>query len=154
GREGKLWVNKEDGKFGCFEPDDVCDWKELHRKLKELARSPAAAGSPLGVDAVVTPRTDSSHEGVLKDILSNLPTDVDFHLEAGVPSDKPITKAQYYVVTVDKVLKVARELKCGLAKHLDFIYQYNGQYWRQIEAEVMMSFLGEAAEKMGVPRTK
>jgi putative DNA primase/helicase len=154
GREGKLWVREEDGKFGCWEPDSVCDWKELHRKLKDLARLPATAVSPLGLDAVVIPRTDSSHEGVLRDILSNLPTDVNFHLEAGVPSDKSVTKAQYYVVTVDKVLKVARELKCGLAKNLDFIYQYNGQYWKQIEAEVMMSFLGEAAEKMGVPRTK
>jgi len=154
GREGKLWVNEDDGKFGCFEPDGVCDWKELHRKLKELARPAAPAGSPSENETIVTPRTDSSHDGILRDILSNLPTNVDFHFEADVPADKAVPKAHYYVVTVDKVIEVARKLGCGLSKHLDFIYQYNGQYWKQIEGEEMMGFLGEAAEKMGVPRTK
>src|SRR5262245_36199866 len=38
GNTQKLWVNAENGKFGCYEPDSVCAWRKLRDKLRELAR--------------------------------------------------------------------------------------------------------------------
>lgn len=33
----KLWVRAADGKYGCYEPMSVCDWRKLRDKLRELA---------------------------------------------------------------------------------------------------------------------
>ena len=39
GRPQKLWVKADNGKFGCHEPDSVCDWRKLRDKLRELAEA-------------------------------------------------------------------------------------------------------------------
>lgn len=56
----------------------------------------------------------------------------------------------YLILSIDNVLKVARQNKWGLCKNNHFIYLYNGAYWTNIDNEEFQKFLGEAAEKMGV----
>lgn len=57
----------------------------------------------------------------------------------------------YTVLTVENALQVASKNRWGLCKNHDFIYLYNGTFWNQLDKETFQKFLGEAAEKMGVP---
>jgi putative DNA primase/helicase len=58
------------------------------------------------------------------------------------------------VVTVRSVLQVAQTIQCGLCKRLDFVYAFNGAYWREIPKDALSQFLGAAAVKLGVPAIK
>ncbi|MCI0390308.1 MAG: helicase RepA family protein [Acidobacteria bacterium] len=37
GNTQKLWVRSADGKYGCYEPGSVCDWRKLRQKVLGLA---------------------------------------------------------------------------------------------------------------------
>ena len=58
----------------------------------------------------------------------------------------------YLVLSIENVLLFAEKNRWGLCKNHDFIYLYNGTFWAEIDKETFQKFLGEAAEKMGVPR--
>ncbi len=58
----------------------------------------------------------------------------------------------YTVLSVENALQVANRNRWGLCKNHDFIYLYNGTFWNQLDKETFQKFLGEAAEKMGVPK--
>src|SRR5690606_16120822 len=46
----------------------------------------------------------------------------------------------------------ARANRWDLCKNTAFIYVFNGAYWEAVEKEELQTFLGEAAERMGVDR--
>ncbi len=58
----------------------------------------------------------------------------------------------YLVLSIENTLKLAEKNQWGLCKNLDFIYLFNGTYWDEVNVETFQKFLGEAAEKMGVPK--
>ena len=43
---------------------------------------------------------------------------------------------------VEEIINKAKELNCGICTQQDFVYIYNGQYWRQLEKEELAAFLG------------
>lgn len=59
-------------------------------------------------------------------------------------------KRHLVVSTVELVLKTAEELGYSLTVKNGRVYIYNGQYWKGINQEIIVSFLGKAAEEMGV----
>jgi len=63
-----------------------------------------------------------------------------------------ITQKHFAILCIENVLAVAEQKKWGICKNHDFIYLYNGEFWANIEKETFQSFLGEAAEQMGVTR--
>ena len=63
-----------------------------------------------------------------------------------------LTQKHFAILSIENVLQIADRNKWGICKNNDFIYLYNGAYWANIEKESFQSFLGEAAEKMGVIR--
>src|ERR1035437_3241601 len=63
-----------------------------------------------------------------------------------------LTQKHFAILSIENVLKVAEQMKWGICKNNDFIYLYNGEFWANIEKEAFQSFLGEAAEQMGVTR--
>ncbi|MBI9039729.1 MAG: DNA primase [Bacteroidales bacterium] len=63
-----------------------------------------------------------------------------------------INTKHYLVLSIVNVLKVAKRNHWGLCKNHDFIYLYNGAFWANIDKEAFQKFLGEAAEKMNVPK--
>ncbi len=67
---------------------------------------------------------------------------------------KTPAQADYVVVTVRAVLQVAQTIQCGLCKRFDFVYAFNGAYWREIPKDALTQFLGAAAVKLGVPAIK
>jgi putative DNA primase/helicase len=63
-----------------------------------------------------------------------------------------LTQKHFAILSIENVLTIAERNKWGICKNNDFIYLYNGAYWAHIEKDAFQSFLGEAAEKMGVTR--
>jgi putative DNA primase/helicase len=62
-----------------------------------------------------------------------------------------LTLKHLLVLSIENALKFAETNRWGLCKNHDFIYLYNGTFWAEIDKETFQKFLGEAAEKMGVP---
>ena len=54
------------------------------------------------------------------------------------------------IIVIEQVEKLAKENNWGLCKNDAFTYLYNGAYWDAFEDEVLQSFFGQAAEKMGL----
>ncbi|WP_288955750.1 phage/plasmid primase, P4 family [uncultured Polaribacter sp.] len=57
----------------------------------------------------------------------------------------------FSIISIDNVLKIAKNNNWGLCKNHTFIYLYNGSYWSEIDKEAFQKFLGKASEIMGVP---
>lgn len=62
-----------------------------------------------------------------------------------------LNNKHYLVLSIENIVKIAVTNRWGLCKNLEFVYFYNGAYWSYLEKEEFQKFLGEAAQKMGVP---
>lgn len=102
---------------------------------------------------LLTPLIALAHDQVWQEILDHLQP-LDFAAEANVGVGKTPTQADYVVVTVRAVLQIAQTIQCGLCKRFDFVYAFNGAYWREITKDALSQFLGAAAVKLGVPAIK
>ena len=56
------------------------------------------------------------------------------------------------VLTIDKIIEEANLSNLDLCMNNEDVYLYNKQWWTKIQKDDFYKFLGEAAEKMGVPR--
>lgn len=101
------------------------------------------------VEAMFPASARREHAEVLAAILDNL-SEVDFHDLAGIDPTKPVPLKTQIVLTVSEVLRVARDLDCGLCRNAAFIYTYNGEFWQLLDKDGLEGFLGEAAEKLGM----
>ncbi len=89
-----------------------------------------------------------AHEEILKAILETIET-VDFRAIAGSGNDYPPQKHQL-VICINELLKKAEEKKLGLTRKDDFIFAFNGAFWKELDRELLKNFLGRVAEKQGV----
>lgn len=94
-----------------------------------------------------------AHQQVLIKLLEKIEP-VDFAKVADLAEDEKLQANHYHVISIEEVLKVARENNWGICKHHEYIYVYNGEYWRQLSEDELKSFLGKAAERMGVNQFK
>lgn len=58
----------------------------------------------------------------------------------------------YLIITIEKMLEVARENSWDLCKRFSYYYIYNSQFWSVIDENELSTFLGKVAEQMGVPK--
>lgn len=63
-----------------------------------------------------------------------------------------LAKKHYLVTVIDEILRIAELKGWQLCVHDLQIYVYNGVFWNTIKSEQFQTFLGLAAEKMGVDR--
>ncbi|NMC98493.1 MAG: DNA primase [Bacteroidales bacterium] len=63
-----------------------------------------------------------------------------------------LSNKHYLVESINQIGAIAKRNKWALCVNNGFIYVYNGAYWKVIGAEEFKIFLGEAAEKMKVPK--
>ena len=105
------------------------------------------------MNATPTAKPTINHDRVLQEITDAL-KQVDFSKLAKVGAGKQVSVTDYIVVSIREILGVAIKLQCGLCKRFDFIYAFNGAYWREIPKETLTKFLGEAAKKLSVPEIK
>jgi putative DNA primase/helicase len=90
------------------------------------------------------------HNQILEKLLESV-EHIDFRdrLDIKDPDDKP-TRRQLIILSVEEILRLARQNNWGLCRKHDFVYLYNGAFWKRLEDEALKNFLGKGAEKMGV----
>jgi putative DNA primase/helicase len=91
-----------------------------------------------------------AHAQVLSKILEGL-EECDFHALGKFPPKAEIRQKQYLVLCIKQLLEAVKKQKFALARRNDFIFVFNGQYWREIDRDTLKDFLGKAAEKLGMP---
>src|SRR5262249_17782926 len=79
------------------------------------------------------------HAAVLNKILEALAA-CDFHALGGFQPQAEIKQKHYVVLCVRELLRVVTERKFALARKNDFIFVYNGEYWREIDRETLKDF--------------
>jgi putative DNA primase/helicase len=61
-----------------------------------------------------------------------------------------IAQKHLFVMSIEQILDLARKNNWGICRNHDFFYLYNGAYWSLLDKDNLQTFLGKAAEKMGV----
>lgn len=64
---------------------------------------------------------------------------------------KEVKQRHYVVCIISELLKIAKTSKWNLCQCYDYVYVYNGAYWKQLSKDDLKYFLGEAAIKFGYP---
>lgn len=142
-------LNTGGGNIPAFQKMDNSDSKTKgNGKVKtSIAAAVVAEAESFFSDAGQSKKIQ--HVDVLGEILENL-SEIDFHEVGQIPKDVNLNQTHYRVLTVREVLRVAKELKCGLCRNQDFFYVFNGESWQMIERDKLEMFLGKAAAKLGV----
>ncbi|WP_017732240.1 DNA primase family protein [Nafulsella turpanensis] len=100
----------------------------------------------------LTRQTPTPHAEILSKLIDQFePLDFEALANPNNAENFNLNNKHYLVLAIENVLKVAENNRWGLCKNHDFIYLYNGTYWNEVDKETFQKFLGEAAEKMGVP---
>jgi len=89
------------------------------------------------------------HNEILVQLLEQIQP-VNFKELAELGEDTQPGKKHFLVISIEQVLIIAVNNNWGICKNHEFIYLYNGAYWKLIDSAVIQKFLGVAAEKMGV----
>jgi putative DNA primase/helicase len=122
--------------FGIFSPESMMN--EVGKFMKQGEQTPhddilnqlIEQFGKVDFEALAFPDTDNSNE-----------------------TDKSKLREKHFLVlSIENVRNVAGKNNWGLCKNHDFIYLYNGSYWANIDKEAFQKFLGDAAERMEVPK--
>ena len=102
------------------------------------------------IEATIRKFKPVEHKRVLTQLLLKI-SRLDFRELAELDDEeRKLQKKHYLVCCVEELLSLARAQNWGLCKKYDFVYLYNGAYWSLLPDDELKSFLGKAAEKMGV----
>lgn len=92
------------------------------------------------------------HRELLSKLLQQI-VKFDFRELAGFNDEsETLSKKHFLVCSIEQVLNIAQANNWGLCKNLDFVYLFNGAYWSLTDESELQTFLGEAAEKMGIDK--
>ena len=87
-------------------------------------------------------------ESLLRKLLTHIKP-VDFRERLQLDEGDSLSQMLIAVAVVEEVLRLSKSLNWGLCRKHDFIYLFNGEFWRENDKEELKTFLGEAAAKMG-----
>lgn len=95
------------------------------------------------------PPAKTEHSKVLDEILDSLVA-VDFRERAELGPNENLPQKHLVVMIIDELLAKILEKGFGLTRKNDFIFLFNGEYWKELDREVIKDFLGQVAEKFSV----
>lgn len=75
------------------------------------------------------------------------------HLNEGIVGRKVGSKDCYRIGFIEQLKQFAESQSILFAKDSDKFYVYSGEYWINVSEDLLKSFLHEAAEKMGIPKS-
>ena len=83
-----------------------------------------------------------SHNKILQNLIEQIEL-LDFADLANVNDDEnfKLGMKHFIVLSIENVLKLAKENQWGLCKKDDFIYLFNGSYWAAIDSDIFENFL-------------
>lgn len=125
-----------------FSSDGVGFIEMLEMDLQEFHKQFQANEDALKID----------HSQILNSLFDQI-DEVDFRKEAEFTNEEQkLSKKHYLVICIEKILETANHNNWGICRNHDFIYLYNGEYWNLLDNIEYQTFLGIAAEKMGVDK--
>ena len=104
------------------------------------------------IESILINNSLTGHNDILEKLLSQFKK-VDFReLTQLKEQNERVGKKHHLITCIEEVLKKAISNNWGICKVNDFIYLFNGAYWKLVEKDEFQLFLGEAAEKMGIDK--
>lgn len=67
-------------------------------------------------------------------------------------STMKLKEKHFLVISVEEILKKAKSQRLGLCLNGNFVYLYNGEFWKSIEQKTFENFLGEASQVLGIEK--
>ena len=126
-------------------------FNELSQNDKELSARTIADKYGIPVDDLSF--TDNNvtldHQSVIAALLNEIKP-VDFHTLAELEQGGALNKKHFLIISIEQILKIAKENKWSLCMNDGFIYVYNGAFWKQLTKEDIQNFLGRGSELLGV----
>lgn len=94
------------------------------------------------------------HKDILQEILDKVEP-VSFREIAKELNDKfdekdKLLQKHEIVISILELLKLVNKENYGLTKKHDFIFTYNGAYWKEVDKEIVKDFLAKVAKKQGM----
>ena len=89
------------------------------------------------------------HNSVLSALLNEIKP-IDFYERANLGSGEKIGRKHHLIISVEEILEKAMQNHWSLCMSNGFLYIFNGAFWKQLSEQEMESFLGQAAERLGV----
>ncbi len=96
-----------------------------------------------------TKETKLDHKDIFNVILRKIEL-VNFNELAALNGEEKLSQKHQIVLCIEQILKTIRKENFDLARKNDFIYVYNGEYWKENNRETLKNFLSKAAEELGV----
>jgi len=62
-----------------------------------------------------------------------------------------LNQRHYKIISVEKLIEIAKENNLGLCRNQGSFLAYNGEYWLTIDKDTVKQFLVKVSKKMGVP---
>ncbi|HXH70433.1 MAG TPA: phage/plasmid primase, P4 family, partial [Pyrinomonadaceae bacterium] len=90
-----------------------------------------------------------AHSEILTAILDTL-EEIDFKAVAGLDDEEKLPQKHLLVLCVNELLSKVKEQNLDLARKDDFIFAFNGAYWKELNREIIKNFLGNVAERLSV----
>jgi putative DNA primase/helicase len=90
-----------------------------------------------------------AHSEILTAILETL-EEIDFKAAAGLDDEEKLPQKHLLVLCVNELLAKVKEQNLDLARKDDFIFAFNGAYWKELNRETIKNFLGNVAERLSV----
>lgn len=101
------------------------------------------------LESTINPKP-ANHQDITGLLLAQI-TKVELREVISLPANEDLKQRHIIYAVIKNLLQVAEAKRWNLAKAYDYVYLYNGAYWKQFDKEQIKNFLGEAAVKMGTP---
>ncbi|MCW5961032.1 MAG: hypothetical protein KIS76_12790 [Pyrinomonadaceae bacterium] len=89
------------------------------------------------------------HSEILNTIIDTLGP-MDFKAAASLSPEDTLPQKHLLVLCVNELISRVREKNLDLARKDDFIFAFNGTYWKELNKNTLEHFLGRAADRLGV----
>ena len=90
-----------------------------------------------------------AHSEILNAILDTLDA-IDFKAAANLKAEEKLPQKHLLVLCVNELLGKVKEQNLDLARKDDFIFAFNGAFWKELNRETIKNFLGNVAERLSV----
>lgn len=90
-----------------------------------------------------------AHDTILDEFLTEIEA-VDFREILGFDDQTKIQQKHLVVLTIDEILRLIKLNDFGLCAKNDFVFLFNGAYWKPIDREEFRSFLGKSSARLGI----
>lgn len=136
--------------FGKKTVDKLVKWLELRPVTREQPITPTEQ-TPIEESEAHTndePAVVVAHRHVLDSILKKV---VKLDFSTLFKSIDAIKQKHYLIASIEGLLKLVKAHNYQLARKNDFVFAFNGEYWAEIDREMLKDFLMAVAQKQGVP---